>query len=70
MARVRRMVEVKVRRGGVGVEDPFEQAVKEKKGIKYEILRLIKCQNKIMNIFNALALMMCNFDRIANDDVT
>lgn len=70
MAEVRKAVKEKVLKGGVGIEDPFAEAVKSKKGIKYEIHRLIKRQNSMVNTFNALAIMMKDIDRIGDEDLS
>ena len=69
MAKVRRVIENKVIRGGVGIEDPFEESVKEKRGIKYEIHRLVKRQNEMINTFNEMAILMKDIDRIGDEDV-
>lgn len=68
MAKLRRNIDKKVLDGGVAIEEPFDEAVKKKFGIKYEIHRILKRQNELINTFNALSNMMPFIERLVDDD--
>lgn len=70
MGKIRALNKKKLLVGGVGIEDPFADAVKKKAGIKYEIHRLIKRQNEIINSFNATAAMMPYIERMLDEDAS
>ena len=68
IAIVKKVIKKRVIEEGASVEDPFSEAVEAKKGIKYEIHRMIKRQREMIAAFNATAMMFVNIEKLERSE--